>query len=110
MIGTSLLGAGVSTANIGRFFFRYLLNFLMTFGLALSDWVFYLLLYFTSIDFMLADEQSALNRVSLISSQISKAMPLSESTRKKVNQGITQAVDGVFLSSFKIFIYHSIFT
>lgn len=82
----------------------------MTFGLALSDWVFYLLLYFTSIDFMLADEQSALNRVSLISSQISKAMPLSESTRKKVNQGITQAVEGVFLSSFKIFIYHSVFT
>lgn len=64
MIGSSILGAGVSIANIGRFVVKYLLNFLMTFGLALSDWIFYLLLYFTSIDFMLADEQSALNRVS----------------------------------------------
>ncbi len=63
MVGTSVLGAGVSIANIGKFFFKYLLNFLMTFGLILSDWIFYLLLYFTSVDFMLADENSALHRV-----------------------------------------------
>ena len=103
LVGSSVLGAGVSIANIGKFMVRYLLTAVMGFGLALSDWIFYLLLFFTSVDFMLADEDSALTR-------ICNYMPVSAPTRAKINKGITGAVEGVFLCSFKIFVYHMVFT
>ena len=37
-------------------------------------------------------------------------MPIGERMKKRVTTTITKSIEGVFLCSFKIFIYHCIFT
>ena len=78
---------------------KYSLEVILDLGVALSTWLFYLILYFTAVDFMLADQQSSAKKVGVYNSLDYQNTP-SERGYVRVTEHVSSLVDLRCVSKF----------